>query len=225
MEQTPFSFAAGHGKGRARFSRCAARFSRTECLQTPESLAEWERLKQKKQKRARGGDDRRLTHDTVTVLTRDQQGHLAGACSTSGLSHKLPGRVADSPLIGAGLYVDDTAGAAGGTGVGEEIIRAGGSVLIVEMLRSGKTPQEACEAMIGRVIEWARRRDVRPAEVAFLSLDPTGNVGGACTKGTDFWYAVGRAGKVELVKAPELGQKRRSGNSSSRVESRRRRSA
>ena len=71
-------------------------------------------------------------HDTVTVLTRDTKGHLGGVCTTSGLAYKLPGRVGDSPLIGAGLYVDDTAGAAGATGVGEEIIRVGGSYFVVE---------------------------------------------------------------------------------------------
>src|SRR5438067_13519080 len=71
-------------------------------------------------------------HDTVTVLALDQKGHLGGVCTTSGLAYKLPGRVGDSPLIGAGLYVDDQAGAAGATGVGEEIIRIGGSLFIVE---------------------------------------------------------------------------------------------
>src|SRR5207244_3462846 len=79
-------------------------------------------------------------------------------------AHKLPGRVGDSPLIGAGLYVDNTAGAAGGTGAGEEIIRAGGSLLIVEALRAGKGPQEACEAAVHRVNAQAVRRGVHPAK-------------------------------------------------------------
>src|SRR5262245_42850484 len=80
-------------------------------------------------------------HDTVTVLTCDKKGSLGGVCTTSGLAYKLPGRVGDSPIIGAGLYVDDLAGAAGATGVGEEIIRIGGSLFIVEQLSSGKLPQ------------------------------------------------------------------------------------
>src|SRR5207253_10384688 len=99
-----------------------------------------------------------FNHDTVTVLVRDRVGSLAGACSTSGLAHKLPGRVGDSPIIGAGLYVDDAAGAAGGTGVGEEIIRVGGSLRIVEWMRAGRSAQEACEAAVRLLIQLAARR-------------------------------------------------------------------
>jgi isoaspartyl peptidase/L-asparaginase-like protein (Ntn-hydrolase superfamily) len=146
-----------------------------------------------------------MTHDTVTVLALDRKGSLGGVCTTSGLAHKLPGRVGDSPLIGAGLYVDDTAGAAGGTGVGEEIIRIGGSLLIVEAMRAGKGPQEACEQAARKVNAVAVRRGVHPAKVAFLALDPKGRWGAACTRGTNFKYAVGRAGKVELLQAREIG--------------------
>jgi isoaspartyl peptidase/L-asparaginase-like protein (Ntn-hydrolase superfamily) len=117
----------------------------------------------------------------------------------------MPGRVGDSPLIGAGLYVDDLAGAAGGTGVGEEIIRIGASLIIVEAMRAGKTPQAACEAAVQRVNAAAARRGVHPARVAFLALDPRGRVGAAATKGTGFKYAVGRKGKTELLEARELG--------------------
>src|SRR5206468_10795211 len=143
-------------------------------------------------------------HDTVTVLARDQKGNLGGVCTTSGLAHKLPGRVGDSPIIGAGLYVDDQAGAAGATGVGEEIIRVGGSFFVVELMRGGKTPQEACELACKRVNAVAARRGVHPAQVAFLALDPKGNIGAACTVRTNFQYAVGRGGKVEMVKAKEV---------------------
>jgi isoaspartyl peptidase/L-asparaginase-like protein (Ntn-hydrolase superfamily) len=142
------------------------------------------------------------SHDTVTVLALDAKGSLGGACSTSGLSHKLFGRVGDSPLIGAGLYVDDEAGAAGSTGVGEEAIRVGGSLLAVEAMRNGKTPQEACELVVRRVIAVAIRRGVHPAGLAFLALDRQGRIGAACTPDAGFEYAVGRPGeKVDLVKA------------------------
>src|SRR5207237_9520820 len=117
---------------------------------------------------------------------------------------KRRGRVADSALIGAGLYVDDTAGAAGATGLGEEIIRIGGSLIIVEAMRAGKTPQEACESAIRRVNAAAVRRGVHPAQVAFLALDPKGRVGAACTPRTNFEYAVARPGKTELLKAKEV---------------------
>lgn len=146
-----------------------------------------------------------FNHDTVTVLSLDKKGHLGGVCTTSGLGYKLPGRVGDSPLIGAGLYVDDLAGAAGGTGVGEEIIRIGGSLFITELLRAGKTPQEACELACKRANAAAGRRGVHPARVAFLALDPKGNVGAACTEKTGFKYAVGRGDKVELLTAKEIG--------------------
>src|SRR5439155_21055781 len=92
-----------------------------------------------------------FSHDTVAVLVRDEKGSLGGVCTTSGLALKLPGRVGDSPLIGHGLYVDNEAGAAGATGVGEEIIRIGGSLLIVEAMRAGRSAQEACELAIRKV--------------------------------------------------------------------------
>ena len=148
-----------------------------------------------------------FNHDTVTVLALDAKGHLGGACTTSGLAYKLPGRVGDSPIIGAGLYVDDEAGAAGATGVGEEIIRIGGSLFIAEQMRAGKTPQEACELACKRANAATARRGVHPTRVAFLALDPKGNVGAACTEKTDFKYAVGRGAKVELLQAKEIGPK------------------
>jgi N4-(beta-N-acetylglucosaminyl)-L-asparaginase len=170
-----------------------------ETLLTPESVTEWEKVRPKKPAAPPEG------HDTVTVLCLDAKGSLGGACSTSGLAHKLPGRVGDSPLIGHGLYVDDTAGAAGATGVGEEIIRVGGSLLLVEAMRGGKSPQEACEAAVRRVNAAAVRRGVHPAKAAFLALDPRGRVGAACTERASFEYAVGRPGTIEVLKAKEVG--------------------
>ncbi len=143
-------------------------------------------------------------HDTVTVLGKDSAGNLGGVCTTSGLSYKLPGRVGDSPIIGAGLYVDNEAGAAGATGVGEEIIRIVGASFVVEQMRSGKSPQEACELACKRANSAAVRRGVHPGQVAFLALNPKGEVGAASTLRTNFQYAVGRAGKVELLKSKEV---------------------
>ena len=138
------------------------------------------------------------------MLALDKKGSLGGVCTTSGLAHKLPGRVGDSPLIGAGLYVDNQAGSAGATGVGEEIIRIGGCFYVVELMRSGKSVQEACEMAVRRVNSTAVRRGVHPARVAFLALDPKGQVGAACTARTGFQYAIARPGRVELVKAKEI---------------------
>jgi isoaspartyl peptidase/L-asparaginase-like protein (Ntn-hydrolase superfamily) len=145
------------------------------------------------------------SHDTVNVLALDKKGSLAGACSTSGLAYKMNGRVGDSPLIGAGLYVDNTAGAAGGTGHGEEIIRIGGSLLIVEAMRAGRSAQEACELAIRKANAVAVRRGIHPHQVAFLALDAKGNPGAAATERSGFEYAVARPGHVELLKAKEIG--------------------
>jgi len=199
MEKTPHVMLVGDG---ARGFALQEGFP-LETLTTPASLAAWEQRRHSVAASLPGGAE---DHDTVTVLALDRQGSLGGACSTSGLAHKLPGRVGDSPLIGAGLYVDDAAGAGGGTGVGEEIIRVGGSLLIVEALRAGRTPQQACELAIRRVNAASERRGVRPAGVSFLALDPQGRHGGACTARAGFQYAVGSPGQpVELLKAKELG--------------------
>jgi isoaspartyl peptidase/L-asparaginase-like protein (Ntn-hydrolase superfamily) len=195
MEKTPHILLVGEG---AKLFAVENGFPLQE-LTTPESLTEWEKTK------PRPKSDKPQGHDTVTVLALDQKGSLGGVCTTSGLAHKLPGRVGDSPLIGQGLYVDNTAGAAGGTGVGEEIIRIGGSLSIVEAMRAGKSPQEACEWAIRKVNQVAVRRGVHPAKVAFLALDPKGRIGAACTEQANFQYAVGRPGKIELLKAPEIG--------------------
>jgi N4-(beta-N-acetylglucosaminyl)-L-asparaginase len=164
-----------------------------ETLLTPESVALWEKDRPKKK-----------GHDTVTVLANDGNGRLGGVCTTSGLSYKTPGRVGDSPLIGAGLYVDDEAGAAGATGVGEEIIRVGGALFMVEQMRAGKSPQQATEMAVQRVIAAAHRRGQHPASVAFLAMSPKGEVGAAATQGTNFKYAVARGEKVEMLQAKEI---------------------
>jgi isoaspartyl peptidase/L-asparaginase-like protein (Ntn-hydrolase superfamily) len=214
MEKTPHVLLVGEG---ARLFALQQGFP-LETLNTPESVAAWEKARPKGGRKGASArpaaPSRDLApqgtfpsddHDTVTVLALDRKGVLGGVCSTSGLAHKLPGRVGDSPIIGAGLYVDDTAGAAGGTGVGEEIIRIGGSLVIVEAMRAGKSAQQACEAAVKRINAAAVRRGVHVARVAFLALSPKGEVGAAASTGTGFQYAVGRAGKVELLQAKEVG--------------------
>ena len=195
MEKTPHVMLVGEG---ARLFALEQGF-RLDTLNTPASVAQWE-----KSRLAPEGTFPWDSHDTVTVLALDETGSLAGVCTTSGLAHKRHGRVGDSPLIGAGLYVDDLAGAGGGTGVGEEIIRVTGSMVLVEAMRAGKSPQEACELAVARVNAAALRRGVHPARVAFIALDPKGRTGAACTKGARFEYAVGRKGKSELHAAKEI---------------------
>src|SRR5438445_1542709 len=165
MEKTPHIMLVGEG---ARLFALQQGFP-LENLHTPESIAEWEKRRAKEQ--PPGGGQALPTakppsgHDTVTVLALDQKGSLGGVCTTSGLPLKLPGRVGDSPIIGARLYVDNAAGAAGGTGVGEELIRIGGSLSSVEAMRAGRSPLEACELAVRKVNAVAVRRGVRPARV------------------------------------------------------------
>jgi len=201
MEKTPHLLLVGEG---AKLFAVREGFP-LESLLTPESVAEWEKKRPKPRPPEKQPAWPPDSHDTVTVLALDKTGSLAGACSTSGLAHKAPGRVGDSPLIGAGLYVDDEAGAAGGTGVGEEIVRIAGSHLSVEALRAGQSPQEACELAVRRVNAAAVRRGVYPAQAAFIALDPKGRVGAACTATTGFQYAVARPDGAELLKAVEIG--------------------
>jgi isoaspartyl peptidase/L-asparaginase-like protein (Ntn-hydrolase superfamily) len=214
MERTPHILLVGEGAQQFALQQGIT----LENLNTPQSLAQWEKGRQRREKRDKpparsaapaAAAEPYLSHDTVTVLALDQKGNLGGVCTTSGLAHKLPGRVGDSPIIGAGLYVDDRAGAAGATGVGEEIIRVGGSLIIVEAMRAGRTPQEACEQAVRKVNEVAVRRGVHPARVAFLALDPKGRIGAACTAQTNFQYAANNGDKVELRKAREVGVKDR----------------
>jgi N4-(beta-N-acetylglucosaminyl)-L-asparaginase len=142
-------------------------------------------------------------HDTIGMLARDAQGHLAGACTTSGLAWKLRGRVGDSPIVGAGLYVDDEVGAATSTGVGEEVIRNAGSFLVVELMRQGRSPQEACREAVRRI---ARRnpKTAKDIQVGFLAMNRDGEAGAwALQKG--FSYAVCDAHKQDaLIAAPSL---------------------
>ena len=141
MEKTPHVCLAGRGA----LEFAITNGFKTRNLLTPKSLEEWEKSKPKPPQPMPG-------HDTVTVLCLDSKGDLGGVCSTSGLAHKLPGRVGDSPIVGAGLYVDNQGGCAGATGVGEEIWRILGSHTVVEMMRAGKERdrQRVLEARGGR---------------------------------------------------------------------------
>jgi N4-(beta-N-acetylglucosaminyl)-L-asparaginase len=115
-------------------------------------------------------------HDTLGILALDRQGRLSGACTTSGMAWKMRGRVGDSPIIGAGLYVDGDVGAATSTGVGEEVIRNVGSFLVVELMRHGRTPQQACEEAVKRIIK-RRPQASKDLQVGFLALNKKGESG------------------------------------------------
>jgi N4-(beta-N-acetylglucosaminyl)-L-asparaginase len=142
-------------------------------------------------------------HDTLALLVLGADGNIAGGCSTSGLSGKLPGRVGDSPIIGSGLYVDNDVGAAGATGLGENVMRYCASFLIVEFMRQGMHPHEACLEAIRRIM----RSEPKGANLSinFVALDKHGRHGAA---GTDrgFEYAVTTQSGSQVLANPATGK-------------------
>ncbi len=135
-------------------------------------------------------------HDTIGMLAIDKQGNLSGACTTSGWAFKIPGRVGDSPIIGAGLYVDNEIGAATATGTGEEVIKICGSFLVVELMRQGYSPQRACEEAVSRI----KKRNPGNPElfVGFIAINKSGEHGAFATK-TGFEYALYQHGQNRLI--------------------------
>jgi N4-(beta-N-acetylglucosaminyl)-L-asparaginase len=138
-------------------------------------------------------------HDTIGMIALDRQGNLSGACTTSGMAFKMHGRVGDSPIIGAGLFVDNEVGAATSTGVGEEVIKIVGSHLVVEGMRQGLTPGVACKKAVERIV----RRDpekARGLQVGFLALGRNGEFGAfALQKG--FTYALKSAAEEKIIES------------------------
>ncbi|MGH2647923.1 MAG: N(4)-(beta-N-acetylglucosaminyl)-L-asparaginase [Ginsengibacter sp.] len=131
-------------------------------------------------------DDGTPNHDTIGLVALDRSGNMSGAVTTSGLAFKIHGRVGDSPIIGAGLFVDNEVGAATSTGVGEEVMRVCGTHLVVEYMRQGNSPERACRKAVDRIV----KRDPAKAktlQVGFLALSKNGEYGAyAIQEGFDF---------------------------------------
>ena len=141
------------------------------------------------------------THDTLSVLVQDKMGDLAGACTTSGWAYKMHGRVGDSPIIGAGLFVDNEIGCAAATGLGEEVIKTTGSFLVVELMRQGYDPTQACKEALNRVI---KAHNGQPDfQIGYIALRKDGEIGSACLKWS-FEYALARGGENKLHKIKGL---------------------
>lgn len=169
-------------------------------LLTEEARLGWERWKTAQQQGETTATD---SHDTISLLGLNADGHIVGGCSTSGLAFKLPGRVGDSPIIGSGLYVDGEVGAAGATGVGENIMRYCGCFLIVEFMRQGMSPTEACAAAVRRIAA-GEQRPASELSVNFVALNKAGQVGAA---GTDEGFRCAVVdGRQSLVARPQLLQ-------------------
>lgn len=141
-------------------------------------------------------------HDTIGMLALDGNGNLSGACTTSGLAFKMHGRVGDSPIIGAGLYVDNEIGAATATGHGEEVIRIAGCHLVVELMRQGKSPQKACEEAVSRVVNLMkiRNKKLSDIQVGFIALNKQGETGAYCVQ-KGFNYAIYNSKGNNLIDA------------------------
>ena len=171
MEETPHVMLAGEGALQFAIQQG---FKRKNLL-TPQSEADWkEWLKNKEYKPIINIEN----HDTIGMLCMDKNGDIAGACTTSGLSYKMNGRVGDSPIIGSGLFVDNEIGGAAGTGMGEAIMKSVGSFLIVELMRQGKSPQEACKEAVMRTVN--KSHNYKDFQVAYIAMNKKGEVGSYC---------------------------------------------
>ena len=135
-------------------------------------------------------------HDTISMLAIDKDGRLCGACTTSGLAYKMHGRVGDSPIIGAGLFVDGEVGGAAATGSGELVMKTLGSFLVVEFMRNGMAPKAACDAAIERITQ--KVPDYEKHQIGYIALSKTGEIGAASLQ-PGFDYA---------VKIPEVSELR-----------------
>ena len=201
MEKTPHVMLVGAG---------AKQFAvengiKPKSLLTENSKAAWEKWKAQHPDAVKQGEINIENHDTIGMVAIDQHGNLSGACTTSGLAWKLPGRVGDSPIIGAGLYVDNEVGAATATGMGEAVIRAVGSFLVVELMRQGNSPDDACRLAVERVI--AKSANWKDVQVGFIAIDREGRHGSYCIQ-PGFNYAVmDEAGGNRMIKANSHVQK------------------
>lgn len=168
MEKTPHVILAGEGAKKFALEQGY----QAENLLSEKSKKEWEKWLEK------GNYNPEINvenHDTIGMLCSDQNGNLSGVCTTSGLAYKMKGRVGDSPVIGSGLYIDNAIGGAVATGLGEEVIKTVGSFLIVELMRQGKTPQEACEEAVSRILE--KQKGKPDFQVAYLATNKKGEIG------------------------------------------------
>jgi len=188
MEKTPHVILVGDGA--LRFA-LANGFKKQKLL-TPESEKAWKKwLKDAKYQPVINIENRSgpaapsspehlpgniYDHDTIGMLAMDEAGNLSGACTTSGMAFKMRGRVGDSPVIGAGLFVDNEVGAATSTGLGEEVIRICGSHLVVELMRQGYSPELACKEAVNRIVKKDPAK-AKTLQVGFLALNKKGEYG------------------------------------------------
>ena len=181
MEDTPHVMLSGEGALQFALSKGFEE----ENLLTPDSEADWKKwLEESEYKPVINIEN----HDTISMLAIDENGDLSGACTTSGAAWKMHGRVGDSPIIGAGLFLDNEVGAAAATGLGEAVIRTAGSAMVVEQMRMGKSPAEACKIIVERIYKiHQNHKDMDYLQVGFIALNKKGEYGGySLRSGFDF---------------------------------------
>ncbi len=173
MEDTPHVMLAGAGAEQFAYEKG---FEKANLL-TEQSRLEWLEWKKTSEYKPIINIE---NHDTIGMLAIDKNGDIAGGCTTSGMAYKMAGRIGDSPIIGAGLFVDNEVGGATATGVGEEVVRTVGSFLIVELMRQGKSPQQACEEGVKRIMEKNEGRN--DFQIGFIAINKKGETGGYCVQ-------------------------------------------
>jgi N4-(beta-N-acetylglucosaminyl)-L-asparaginase len=198
MEETPHVMLSGQGALDFALSKG---FPKTNLL-TPESEKEWKDWLKTEEYKPKVNIE---NHDTIGMIAIDAQGNLSGACTTSGMAYKMHGRIGDSPIIGAGLYVDNEVGAATATGHGEEVVRVVGSFLVVELMRSGLSPQKACEEAVKRIKKKfdLRNANLKDTQIGFIAINKRGQYGAFCLQ-KGFNYAVKDKSKKLLIDAKSL---------------------
>ena len=169
MEDTPHVMLAGEGAKQFAISKGF----QVENLLTESSKKAWEEWKIKSEYKPIINIE---NHDTIGMLAMDKNGDISGACTTSGLAYKMGGRVGDSPIIGSGLFVDNQVGACVATGLGEEVVKTVGSFLVVELMRQGKSPQQACEEAILRIVN-KPNSNYKNFQVGYIAMNKKGETG------------------------------------------------
>lgn len=190
MEDTPHVMLAGKGAEQFAYEKG---FVKTNLL-TEASKAEWEEWKKESKYQPIINIE---NHDTIGMLAIDKQGRISGACTTSGMAYKMGGRVGDSPIIGSGLFIDDEVGGATATGMGELVLRTVGSFLIVELMRQGYSPQEACEEAVKRIV--ARNENYKDFQIGYLALNKAGETGAYCLHEGFTYSKYTKEGQVEIT--------------------------
>ncbi len=171
MEKTPHVMLAGEGA----LTFALQNGFKKENLLTDEARKQWEKWTKNSDYHPEVNIE---NHDTISQLALDVDGNLSGACTTSGMAYKMRGRVGDSPIIGAGMFCDNEVGAAAATGHGEWVMRTLGSFLVVELMRNGRSPQEACEEAVLRIVKL--KPNFNEVQIGYIAINKAGETGAYC---------------------------------------------